>query len=341
MVPIFMIGTQRSGSNLLRLMLNQLSEIASPHPPHIFERMCPLLDAYSDLNVDRNFNQLIDDVCKLVELNPVEWQGVNLDRRDIFSRCKNSRRLAAIYQSIYDIYAETQGATTWCCKSLVNVNYIDTIEEHFVNPKYIYLYRDGRDVALSFQKAVVGEKHIYNIATDWTQTQEKALALMDRIDSDRFFRISYEHLTTSPERVARRLCRFLGVKYTESMMDFYKTSEAQNAAKSSQLWGNVTSPVMRNNSGKYKTEMPEDDLRIFESVAGHILDELGYSRDLVQKGDEIHFTKSDIELFNCLNKLKKSEITTIVDEHDMKRRQRQSSLINEIVERLGGEEYST
>ncbi|MBT8127584.1 MAG: sulfotransferase [Gammaproteobacteria bacterium] len=340
MVPIFMIGTQRSGSNLLRLMLNQLSEIASPHPPHIFERICPLLDAYGDLNIDQNFNQLIDDVCKLVELNPVEWQGVDLDRKGIFSRCKSSRRLAAIYQSIYDIYAEAQGAKTWCCKSLVNVNYIDIIEKHFVDPKYIYLYRDGRDVAISFQKAVVGEKHIYNIATDWVQTQEKALELMDRINADRFFSVSYEQLTTSPEKVAKRLCKFLGVKYNNSMMDFYKTSEAKNAANSSQLWGNVTNPVMRNNSGKYKTEMSEDDLRIFESVAGHILDKLGYSRDLVENGNELKFTKADIELFNYLNKLKKSEITTIVDKHDIKRRQRQSSLIRDIVARLDSEQYS-
>ena len=54
MTPVFMIGTQRSGSNLLRLMINQLDQIASPHPPHIMERMHPLLDCYGDLNVDEN-----------------------------------------------------------------------------------------------------------------------------------------------------------------------------------------------------------------------------------------------------------------------------------------------
>ena len=34
-MKIFMIGTQRSGSNLLRLMVNQAPDIAAPHPPHI------------------------------------------------------------------------------------------------------------------------------------------------------------------------------------------------------------------------------------------------------------------------------------------------------------------
>ncbi len=42
MDPIFMIGIQRSGSNLLRLMLNQLPEIAAPHPPHVL--LMPLHD---------------------------------------------------------------------------------------------------------------------------------------------------------------------------------------------------------------------------------------------------------------------------------------------------------
>ena len=45
-----MIGTQRSGSNLLRLMLNQQPAIASPHPPHILERFMPLLPLYGNLD---------------------------------------------------------------------------------------------------------------------------------------------------------------------------------------------------------------------------------------------------------------------------------------------------
>ncbi|MDH3309864.1 MAG: sulfotransferase [Gammaproteobacteria bacterium] len=48
-MSIFMIGTQRSGSNLLRLMLNQLPRITAPHPPHILPRLMPLLVNYRDL----------------------------------------------------------------------------------------------------------------------------------------------------------------------------------------------------------------------------------------------------------------------------------------------------
>ncbi len=87
MMPVFMIGTRRSGSNLLRLMINQLPEVAAPHPPDILQRMMPLVPLYGNLNDPKIFYQLVDDVCRLVELDPVPWEGVTLNRNDVASRC--------------------------------------------------------------------------------------------------------------------------------------------------------------------------------------------------------------------------------------------------------------
>ena len=57
-------------------------------------------------------------------------------------------------------------------------------------------------------------------------------------------------------------------------------------------------------------------------------------------GDEIIFSRSDIELFNRLNELRKSEIKSAIDEKDIKRRERQSLLINEIKSRAESGQYS-
>jgi len=324
-----MIGTQRSGSNLLRLMLNQLKDISSPHPPHILERMIPLMQNYGDLNSDDTFAVLVDDVCRLVELNPVEWSGVIFDRDVVMAKAKE-RSLMSVYGAIYDLYAQSQGAKTWCCKSLANINYIDDIEEYFDRSKYIYLYRDGRDVALSFQKAVVGEKHIYCIAKEWADTQARALSLRDVIDKACFHSISYEQLTQQPEKTARSLCDFLQTDYVSAMLDFHKTREAQNAAESSNLWGNVTSPVIQNNSKKYIKEMPYDEIAIFESVAGNMLDALAYDRTIVRSGEEQVYSDQDIENFNMLNSIRKSASFQNVDKNDKQRRKRQLDLLDEI-----------
>src|SRR5690242_20064874 len=95
-----MIGTQRSGSNLLRLMLNQLQEVSAPHPPHILERFIPLLSAYGDLSDKENLNLLVHDVCSLVAYNPVQWKYINLKEDEIIRRC-STHSLAGIVKVIY------------------------------------------------------------------------------------------------------------------------------------------------------------------------------------------------------------------------------------------------
>lgn len=326
MNPIIMIGTQRSGSNLLRLMLNQLPEIASPHPPHIIQRLAPLVEGL-DTSEPNVFSYMVDAVCQLVELNPVQWDGVNMDRDEIAKRCRDNS-LMAVFGAVYDIFAEAQGAETWCCKSLAMLNYADEIERYFGKPKYLYLYRDGRDVALSFRKAVVGEKHFYNIGNEWATTQRKALKLKDRIEEDRFLSVSYEQLTGEAEETSKRLCEFLGVPHRRSMLDFHKSNEAQRAATSSSLWGNVTNPVLKNNTRKFLKEASELDIRIFESVAGDVLDSLGYDRVYTKKGEEIKFAESDISAFNRENVWVKDLREKSMDAEDYKRRQIQRVFLN-------------
>lgn len=331
-MAIFMIGIQRSGSNLLRLMLNELPEIAAPHPPHILQRMMPLVPYYGDLGKSQSFSLLVDDVCRLVELNPVPWEGVVLDRKDVGARCRK-RSLVAVFGAVYDIMAEAWKAKTWCCKSLANVYYLPQIEEYFDQAKYIYLYRDGRDVALSFRKAVVGEKHFYHIAKEWDEAQRLALDFRSSVPAERFFNLSYEALTAEPEKTARALCKFLGVSYRPGMLEFYKSGEAKRAASASNLWENVTNPVMRQNTGKFMKEAREEDIRIFESVAGESMDRLGYGRMFARKGEELRFNKEQISQFDAENKRLKEELRKSIDPADLKRRGVQEGLIKEIAAR--------
>jgi hypothetical protein len=332
-MPIFMIGTQRSGSNLLRLMINQLPEVAAPHPPHILQRLMPMVSGYGDLKQDANFMRLVDDACQLVELNPVPWEGVTLDRQDVAFRC-SERSLVAVFGAAYDIMAEARGAQTWCCKSLANIRYLNEIDRYFSDgAKYIYLYRDGRDVAVSFRKAVVGEKHFYHIAKEWAATQQIALGMRERAGPKRFFGVRYEDITAQPEGTMQRLCKFLGYRYTPSMLSFHQTDEAKKAANSSDLWGNVVNPVMADNTRKFLREAGEADIRLFELVAGDALEALGYDRVATRAGEKAEFSADDIRHFDAENKRLKEEVMSKVDPEDLKRRDRQASLIQQIQQR--------
>ena len=97
------IGTQRSGSNLLRLMLSQLQGIYAPHPPHILKTFYPLLDKYGNLNSKKNFEFLIDDVMSWIRLNPVKWNEIPT-KNQILEKVMG-RSLFQVFRAIYEINA--------------------------------------------------------------------------------------------------------------------------------------------------------------------------------------------------------------------------------------------
>ena len=112
--------------------------------------------------------------AKLVELNSVKWIQLELDRERIFRQCKRFD-LIEIFRIIYEEHAINENAVIWVCKSMVNIQFCDQLENSIMSSKYIYLYRDGRDVSCSFKKAIVGEKHVYHIAQQWKKIRRLVL----------------------------------------------------------------------------------------------------------------------------------------------------------------------
>lgn len=334
-MKVFMIGTQRSGSNLLRLMVNQAPSIAAPHPPHIMERFAPLLPAYGNLQDEAAFERLVDDVVRLVEVNPVNW-NVAFDRTDIRRRCRENS-LVAVFGSIMDRMAEAYGKPDWMCKSLANVHFLPEIESYFreQDPRYLYLYRDGRDVCLSFLKAVVGEKTAYHVARQWNLEQQLALECGRRVPSSQFLALSYEELTSKPEPTLRALCRWLGIEFSPTMLDFHASEEASKTAASGRMWENVKKPVMATNSKKWLTGMTAEQILDFESVAGESLVELGYALELVGRQQPARvYDESTRAHLDAENRQRKADVREQLPPEDLAARKPQEDLLASVRSRL-------
>ena len=333
MKSVFMVGEQRSGSNLLRLMLEQHPRITAPHPPHILQRIMPLLSVYGDLNEDASFRQLVADVCELIHRNPVPWDNVELSEDEIFRRCRE-RSLVAVYGAAMDLYAEEEKADYWICKSMQNVRWIDGLERYFDDPFYIYLYRDPRDVCLSFTKAVVGEKHPYFIAKKWRELQQLCLEAKKRVGSGRFYCLSYESLVKDPDGELLKLMAFLGLDYRETQKEFYHSRAAWEAAHASKLWENVEKPVMSTRVGRFRKGLSFDQIHLVESVARDVMLELGYDPEVLPISDPLEFTPEIVHQYDHINKELKQGVLKGCDPEDLARRSYQQALLEEIAERL-------
>lgn len=327
--PIFIVGTQRSGSNLLRLMLNESPDIAAPHPPHILKTFLPLLSGYGDLGKEDNFVRLVKDVCEFVQKNPVVWETVPAFEK-VLKRIRKPS-LIEIMTAVYEIPADAKGAQYWCCKSMANVEILPELYTALPNAKFIYLYRDGRDVALSFTKAFVGEKHFYAIAKQWRQDQQYAISFMENYPEAQVFRLRYEDFIQSPETELQSLCRFLEIDFTPAMLQYYQSKESQRAAESGEMWKNVVKPVLSENHHKFLKETSPEQIRIFETVAGDILKKLGY--DLVNEESElIPFSDAQITAFNLENQRLKQLAREKTGREELSKRAGQEALIQAIKE---------
>lgn len=326
-----MIGTQRSGSNLLRLMLDQLDEVSAPHPPHILERFIPLLPAYGDLSMLENFSLLVHDVCSLVAYNPVQWKHISLKQNEIINRC-NEPSLAEIVRVIYEMNAESKGARIWMCKSLTNIRYAHLLEQT-IKPLYIFLYRDGRDVACSFKQAVVGEKHVYHIAKQWQQEQELCIALQQQLGNDRVISVCYEDLIRKPEAELKRICAFIGAEYNSTCLEYYRSTEAINTASSGKMWQNVQRSIIPDNFNNYRKKLSASEVYLFESVANKTLQQLGYKTDFIWDKDMI-FSDAEITIFDKQNQLLKQQAKLLQPPEDAEKRMLQEGLLNSIRKRL-------
>lgn len=330
---IQIIGTQRSGSNLLRLMINQFDEISAPHPPHVLRTFEPLLKYYGELSVEENFNLLASDIAAFVNANPVSWSGDQLTATELVKESRN-HSLLSLYEALYVIKARHDDASIWCCKSMSNEYYVLDIEAKGLKPFYIYMFRDGRDVAASFKKAIVGPKHIYNIANKWKEDQEKALQVQSLVVEDRFFSIRYEELIANPEEVLKALSDKLGLEYTPKLLEYYASNESRRTASSGDMWKNVSKPIIKNNGGKFQIELGDEEIIIFENIAGQMLTTLGYGLMKEETSTPKKYSDEEIIAFNDKNKSMQKEARRRASKDDLEHRSKQEDILSKIKERL-------
>jgi hypothetical protein len=295
--------------------------------------MMPLMHVYGNLNDDAAFLQLVEDVCELIHRNPVPWDAVELDGDEIISRCRE-RSLVAVFGAVMDLYAEAESADYWVCKSMQNVRWLDALEQCFDNPFYLYLYRDPRDVCLSFTKAVVGEKHPYFIAKKWDELQRLCLDAREKVGPERFYALSYEALVTDPVHELGNLMAFIGLEYISDQQEFYHSRAAWEAAHASKLWENVEKPVTSSRIGQFRKGLSFDQIHIVESVAGETMQQLGYEPEIAPKADPLVFTPELIKQYDQLNKDLKQRVMMRCEPEDLARRSYQQALLEEISERL-------
>ncbi len=272
MAPIFIIGTERSGSNLLRLILNSHPNIVIPHPPHVMRYFAPLVGQYGDLSDPARFRRLVDDVLALVHAHIHPWPWVPT-ADEIVSRATH-RDLLGVYGALHDALAAHEHKPRWGCKSTFMIDQAAEVVARYPGARLLWLYRDPRDVAASSRKSVFSTFHPYMSGQLWTTHQKQGLAL--EATGVPLLRLKYEDMVGAADVQMRRVCDYLGEDFHPPMLEFFKGREAKMSATLSESWQNTAAPIKADGLERWRKDLTAEEVLAVEAVAGPTMEALGY-----------------------------------------------------------------
>jgi len=282
--PFFVLGSQRSGTTLLRLMLNSHSQLAIPYETgfitaftHDTNFRTPFLNKvaeYGDLSDPANMSGLLDEISRfsMVRLGELISSKSAILARDV-------KTYPELVDAIMHEYALEHGKSRWGDKTPEYTDDIDILCRLFPGCKIIHLVRDGRGVALSqlrIKKAGWFAKSLPLLAERWRWKTTICHRVGSVLGADRYLELHYEDLIMDSERELRAICDFLEEPFEPAMLDYYKTAEATLPSHAHSVHVKSFRPPDPSNTDLWKRELPQADRIIFEQIAGTTLELFGY-----------------------------------------------------------------
>jgi hypothetical protein len=268
------MSSERSGSNLLRTLLSNHSNIAAPVAPQFLSCFHTLILYYGLLSEEANAFRLMEDMLAVANHPYYAWD-LSVDQDDVYRRYQ-PKVFLDFFNLLYEERSTAEGKKRFVCKENRIFDFASHLQKYYVEPKFIYLYRDPRDFAASFKKVHFGPKTPYSAARLWRQEQDKCEVLISTFRLP-VHRVKYENLISDPPTVMGDVLAFLDEPVEESC---FQVQAGRNQDQTWNVaWKNLGRPILRANRGKYRKEFDTKAVNIIETVAKESMVHLGYDFD--------------------------------------------------------------
>jgi hypothetical protein len=280
----FVVGVGRSGTTLLRLMLDSHPELA--------------------IGPETGFAPDVVRACRSRGVSPGElmallreqrsWGDFDLDESELERRIAAASRLdaGAALRAFYGLYAESQGKPRWGDKTPAYVKRMPMIERALPEARFVHVIRDGRDVALSRAKRAMRQAATPERAAEtWRKRILKARKQAERLQG--YLEVRYEDLVTDTEATLRRVTELIALDWDDAMLRYHEraperlaeisrdlpakgTKASRPGAERAAAHALATEPPKAERIAAWREQMSGSDRDAYESVAGELLVDLGY-----------------------------------------------------------------
>ncbi len=279
----FVVGVPRSGTTLLRLLLDAHPELAIP-PETAFIPMLVREHGPGPL-----------DPARFVELVAAfeTWPDFHMTREELASRSEllAGATLGDGLRAFYALYAERCGKQRCGDKTPDYGLTIDSIAALMPEARFLHIIRDPRGVAASVRPLwFAPSRNLPEIAADWARrvqaTREQAGARSS------YYELRYEDLLADPESMLREICAFIDLGFDPRMLAAHRAAATRLDEHEGRWRADGTLVISKTDrlaaqrrtltppdparAEAWRTELAADEQEQVAAAAGPLLREFGY-----------------------------------------------------------------
>jgi len=286
-MPII-VGCGRSGTTLLRLMLDAHPVLAIPPETGFLDRATEL----SQHPLQQR--QALFDAVTCHPPQAPAWADFGIDAA-AFKHALDAIEpfsVAAGYRAFYRLYADRHNKPRYGDKTPMYCLHLQLISQVLPEAYFIHVIRDGRDVALSLRKTWFSPgPDVETQAAHWQHWVQTGSS--QGAQCPHYLELRYEDLVLQPRKSLRRVCDFIELDFDEKMLDYhqrapdrlsehrarYDTNGELVVSRELRLFNQrkTTEPPDSSRVYAWKYTMREDEVRRFDKLAGATLRQFGYS----------------------------------------------------------------
>ncbi len=266
---LFIIGFPRSGTKLLRSILNNHPRIFITSEMLFLPYLLDNWHRYGDLSNLDKFRLMHAEITKTF------YFAVRADRgEDIIgaeqwhAACESFDPTGILLPLLRHETGAPEDEGIWLGDKSPNyTTHLGQINRALPEAKIIHIVRDVRDAALSARK--IWNSNIYRYAQRWADGMRPLSRELESLPTRDCLELRYEDLLNEPAATLSRVTDFLELEFREDMVNLGKPSENFGDAKEAV-------GIMSGNTCKYKTQLTVNEQNRIEAVCSEILRHYGY-----------------------------------------------------------------
>lgn len=250
--PIFILGAERSGTTLLRLILDSHERIA--------------------IGPESGFMGAVETLKQI----PGWKHGTGWYERFGVTEDEMNARIRAFFADFFGDYAKRQGKIRWGEKTPFHCWHIEEMSNIFPDAVFVGIVRHPAATALSLLRW----HHPWDESLErWVRVNTEVLRLGAVLGSQRFALCRYEDVVLHTEPTMRALIAFLGEPWSDLLLRHDKVQRAKKAPRVSDGGTRPGDSIDSTRVGRWITQLTIEQHETVEAVAGPLCRLLGYEPD--------------------------------------------------------------